>query len=273
MNVDTMARLFELKNIVGVKDATGDLDRVDQQLSKMGKEFIQLTGNDDNALEFNKRGGVGAISVTANIAPKLCSDFQKFSKSENDISEAEKLDKILQPIHHSMFVESNPSPVKYAAKLLNLCEDDVRLPLVKVTEQTKEIVKKVSSVSKIDLMNKKTNSGLKIICLNRKASFNYFFEDILEAGIVLKGSEIKSVRDGKVNIADSYAVEKNGEIILINSHISPYKQASYSNHNPTDERKLLLNKREINKLIGKMQRDGFTIVPTKMYFKKGKGQN
>ena len=121
-------------------------------------------------------------------------------------------------------------------------------------------------------MNKKTNSGLKIICLNRKASFNYFFEDILEAGIVLKGSEIKSVRDGKVNIADSYAVEKKGEIILINSHISPYKQASYSNHNPTDERKLLLNKREINKLIGKMQRDGLTIVPTKMYFKKGKAK-
>ena len=119
-------------------------------------------------------------------------------------------------------------------------------------------------------MNKKTNSGLKIICLNRKASFNYFFEDLLEAGIVLKGSEIKSIRDGKINIADAYAVEKKGEIILINSHISPYKQASYSNHNPVDERKLLLNKREINKLIGKMQRDGFTIVPTKMYFKNGK---
>ena len=119
-------------------------------------------------------------------------------------------------------------------------------------------------------MNKKTNSGLKIICLNRKASFNYFFEDLLEAGIVLKGSEIKSIREGKVNIADSYAVEKDGELILINSHIASYKQASYSNHNPTDERKLLLNKREINKLIGKMQRDGLTIVPTKMYFKKGK---
>ena len=119
-------------------------------------------------------------------------------------------------------------------------------------------------------MNKKANSGLKIICLNRKASFNYFFEDLIEAGIVLKGSEIKSVRDGKVNIADSYAVEKNGEIVIINSHIAQYKQASTSNHNPTDERKLLLNKKEINKLIGKMQRDGFTIVPTKMYFKKGK---
>ena len=121
-------------------------------------------------------------------------------------------------------------------------------------------------------MNRKTNTGFKIICLNRKASFNYFFEDTLEAGIVLKGSEIKSIRNGKVNIADSYAIEKKGEIILINSHVSSYKQASYSNHKPLDERKLLLNKREINKLIGKIQRDGFTIVPTKMYFKNGKAK-
>ncbi len=144
MSVDTMARLYELKNIVGVKDATGDLERVNQTLVKMGKDFIQLTGNDDNAFEFNKRGGVGTISVTANIAPKLCSDFQKFSKSDtdNEIKEAERLDKILQPVHHSMFVESNPSPVKYAAKLLRLCDDNVRLPLVKVTDTTKEIVKK-----------------------------------------------------------------------------------------------------------------------------------
>tara|TARA_B100001093_G_scaffold477030_1_gene503929 strand:- start:1018 stop:1488 length:471 start_codon:yes stop_codon:yes gene_type:complete len=121
-------------------------------------------------------------------------------------------------------------------------------------------------------MNKKTNTGLKIICLNRKASFNYFFEDLIEAGIVLKGSEIKSIRDGKVNIADSYAIEKKGEIFLVNSHIAQYKQANISNHNPTDERKLLLSKREINKLIGKMQREGFTIVPTKMYFKKGRAK-
>jgi 4-hydroxy-tetrahydrodipicolinate synthase len=144
MTVDTMARLFELKNIVGVKDATGELDRVNQQKIKMGDEFIQLTGNDDNALEFNKRGGVGAISVTANIAPKLCSDFQKSSKIVSDEGKLEsvRLDKILQPIHSSMFIESNPSPVKYAAKLLGLCEDDVRLPLVKVTEPTKDVVKK-----------------------------------------------------------------------------------------------------------------------------------
>ena len=145
MTVDTMARLFELKNIVGVKDATGQLDRVDQQKTKMGNEFIQLTGNDDNALEFNRRGGIGAISVTANIAPKLCSDFQKAStsQSDKDKEEAIKLDIILQPVHNSMFIESNPSPVKYAAKLLGLCEDNVRLPLVKVTEPTKEVIKKV----------------------------------------------------------------------------------------------------------------------------------
>ena len=151
MSVDTMARLFELKNIVGVKDATGDLSRVDKQKSKMGKDFIQLTGNDDNALEFNRRGGVGAISVTANIAPKLCSDFQKFSKSknENEIAEAKNLDKILQPIHHSMFVESNPSPVKYAAKLMNLCDDNVRLPLVKVTDSTKKLIKKTLESAKL----------------------------------------------------------------------------------------------------------------------------
>ena len=151
MSVDTMARLYELKNIIGVKDATGDLERVNKTLEKMGKDFIQLTGNDDNALEFNKRGGVGAISVTANIAPKLCSDFQKFSKSEDDteIKEAARLDKILQPVHHSLFVESNPSPVKYAAKLLGLCNDTVRLPLVKVTEKTQDIVRKALQSAKL----------------------------------------------------------------------------------------------------------------------------
>ena len=121
-------------------------------------------------------------------------------------------------------------------------------------------------------MKLKTNKGLKIICLNRKAGFNYFFNDLIEAGIVLKSSEIKSIRAGKVNIAESYAVEKNGEIFLINSHIPTYKEASYSNHNPTGERKLLFTKREINKLLGKINIEGFTLVPTKMYFKKGKAK-
>ena len=121
-------------------------------------------------------------------------------------------------------------------------------------------------------MNKKTNNGLKIITINRKASYNYFYKEVFESGIVLKGSEIKSVRSGKINIADSYGVEKKGEIFLVNSHIPVYKEASYSNHNPYSERKLLLNRKEINKLIGRINEDGFTLVPTKMYFKKGKAK-
>jgi len=144
MTVETMARLFELKNIVGVKDATGDLDRATQQKNKMGNEFILLTGEDGSALEFNLRGGMGCISVTANIAPKLCAEFQEASLSknnENKISKAKKINEKLLPLHKSLFVESNPSPVKYAASLLKLCLDDVRLPLVKVTNPTKQIVK------------------------------------------------------------------------------------------------------------------------------------
>ena len=121
-------------------------------------------------------------------------------------------------------------------------------------------------------MKQKLVSGQKIICLNRKASFNYFFLELLEAGISLKGSEVKSLREGKGSIADSYAVDNNGEMFLVNSHIPLYRQSSYNNHDPKGNRKLLLKKKEINKLIGKMQRDGFTIVPTKMYFKKGKAK-
>ncbi len=147
MTVDTMAKLYELKNIVGVKDATGDLNRVDQQLKTMGKDFIQLTGNDDNAFEFNKRGGVGAIGVTANIAAKLSSEFQKACKE--NFNKAIELDKILQPLHSSLFIESNPSPVKYAASLLKMCEPTVRLPLVEIREETKKKVSEALKVAKL----------------------------------------------------------------------------------------------------------------------------
>ncbi len=151
MSVDTMARLFELKNIAGVKDATGDLNRLDQTINKLGPEFIQLTGEDGLAFEFNKRGGAGIISVTANIAPKLCSDMQKYSisKSDNEIKEAERIDQMLQPLHKSLFIESNPAPVKYAAKLLGLCSDEIRLPLVKIKSETEEEVKKALSSAKL----------------------------------------------------------------------------------------------------------------------------
>ena len=116
------------------------------------------------------------------------------------------------------------------------------------------------------------NTGIKIVCNNRKARFNYFFLEKIEAGIVLKGSEVKSLRDGKGNINDAYAADNLGEIFLINSFIPLYKQSSYNNHNPRDMRKLLLKRREVNKIIGKINRDGLTIVPTKIYFKKGKAK-
>ncbi|MBA1337498.1 MAG: 4-hydroxy-tetrahydrodipicolinate synthase [Pelagibacterales bacterium] len=143
MSVDTMARLYELKNIVGVKDATGDLERASQEKKKLGNDFILLTGEDGSALEFNLRGGHGCISVTANIAPKLCSEFQEASLSKNNdnlLSKAKEINEKLLPLHNSLFIESNPSPVKYAASLLKLCSENVRLPLVKTTEPTKKIV-------------------------------------------------------------------------------------------------------------------------------------
>ena len=121
-------------------------------------------------------------------------------------------------------------------------------------------------------MNQKTKSGLKIISNNRKAGFNYFFKEFFEAGIVLKGSEVKSLRDGKANISESYAIDEQGELYLVNSHIPSYKESSYNNHDPKRNRKLLLNKREINKLIGRINREGYTLIPTKLYFRKGKAK-
>jgi 4-hydroxy-tetrahydrodipicolinate synthase len=144
MSVETMSRLYELKNIVGVKDATGDLNRAAQQNKAMGDEFIMLTGEDGNAIDFNKKGGRGCISVTANVAAKLCSEMQNASLTKDNVNlqkRADEINKLLTPLNKSLFIESNPSPVKYAASLLNLSPDDVRLPLVKITDSTKSSVK------------------------------------------------------------------------------------------------------------------------------------
>ncbi len=148
MSVDTMAKLFELKNIAGVKDATADLNRVDQQLKKMGPEFIQLSGEDGTALEFNMRGGVGCISVSANVAAKLCSEFQEACLKKNN-KKAKEINEKLMPLHKALFIESNPSPVKYAASLLNLSSDEVRLPLVRVTDKTKNEVQKALKIANL----------------------------------------------------------------------------------------------------------------------------
>ena len=152
MSVDTMSRLFELKNILGVKDATGDLSRADKQLKAMGKDFVQLTGEDNNALEFNKRGGCGCISVTANVAAKLCAEFQEASLTKNNSNlelRAKEINNLLTPLHKALFIESNPSPVKYAASLLKLSPPDVRLPLVQVMESTKKEVEQALKFAKL----------------------------------------------------------------------------------------------------------------------------
>lgn len=136
ISVETMTRLSKLKNIVGVKDATANLARVSLQRQAMGPEFIQLSGEDGTALGFNAHGGQGCISVTANIAPALCAEFQTASLAGNYARALELQDRLM-PLHHTLFTEPNPAPIKYAASLLGLCRDELRLPLVSASESTR----------------------------------------------------------------------------------------------------------------------------------------
>ena len=140
MSVATMARLAKLPNIVGVKDATADLSRPSRLLQEVGPDFIQLSGEDATALAFNAQGGVGCISVTANIAPALCSAMQT-AWAKGDLKEAFRLRDVLSPLHDSMFVETSPAPVKFAASLLGLGTDEVRLPLVPASETARAAVR------------------------------------------------------------------------------------------------------------------------------------
>lgn len=141
MSVETMTRLFKLKNIVGVKDATANLARVSQQRGAMGPEFNQLSGEDATALGFMAHGGDGTISVTANIAPAYCAEFQT-ACLEGDFRRALDIQDRLMPVHDALFVESSPGPVKYAAERLGLCSSKTRLPLVPISDATKKIVDK-----------------------------------------------------------------------------------------------------------------------------------
>ena len=140
MSVDTMARLAKLPNIVGVKDATAKLERVSEQRLAMGEEFIQLSGEDATALGLMAHGGHGCISVTANVAPRACSEFQSACLS-GDYTAALNIQDRLMPLHQALFLETSPAPVKYAASLLGKCAGGLRLPLVEVSETTKERVK------------------------------------------------------------------------------------------------------------------------------------
>jgi 4-hydroxy-tetrahydrodipicolinate synthase len=139
MSVETMQRLFELKNIAGVKDATANLARVSQQRAAMGPDFNQLSGEDATALGFNAHGGHGCISVTANVAPRLCAEFQN-SCLDGDYVAALRLQDKLMPLHGALFIETSPAPVKYALSLLGKCSEAVRLPMVPVSEKTRTAV-------------------------------------------------------------------------------------------------------------------------------------
>ena len=141
MSVDTMARLYELKNIVGVKDATGNIVRVSQQRQAMGPDFIQLSGEDATALAFNVHGGHGCISVSSNVAPKACADFQNASLC-GDYAKALTYQDKLFPLHSALFVEPNPAGPKYALSVLGRMSDEVRLPMVPTTEPTRAIIRK-----------------------------------------------------------------------------------------------------------------------------------
>jgi 4-hydroxy-tetrahydrodipicolinate synthase len=140
INVDTMKRLFELKNIAGVKDATANMTRVSQQRAEMGEEFNQLSGEDITALGFDAHGGHGCISVTSNVAPRLCSEFQA-ACLKGDYTTALKLQDKLAPLHINLFVETSPAPIKYAMSLLGKCENSLRLPMVPASEKAQKAVR------------------------------------------------------------------------------------------------------------------------------------
>src|ERR1700728_723230 len=140
MSVETMRRLFELKNIAGVKDATASMLRVSQQRAELGPDFTQLSGEDATALGFMAHGGHGCISVTANVAPRLCAEFQG-ACLRGDYAAALKLQDKLMPLHQNLFIETNPAPAKYALSLLGKCAETVRLPMVAVAEKTRTAVR------------------------------------------------------------------------------------------------------------------------------------
>jgi len=149
MSIEVMGKLSNLENIIGVKDATSDLSRVEKQKKQCKDGFLQFSGEDITAFEFMKNGGNGCISVTANVLPKLCSDFQNLC-IEGNYDEALKIHKKLEPMHNALFIETSPSPVKYVLSKMGRIEDELRLPLVSIRQETKEILDKV--ISDLDLI-------------------------------------------------------------------------------------------------------------------------
>ncbi|CAJ1412047.1 unnamed protein product [Effrenium voratum] len=245
MSVETMTELSKLKNIIGVKDATADLSRVSSQRLAMGPDFNQLSGEDATALGYMAHGGHGCISVAANVAPKLCAQFQSACMQGNFDAALELQDKLM-PLHTALFLEASPAPAKYALEKLGMCG-----PMSSKSGGAKK---------------RRGEDGKKIVADNRKARYDYSIDDVFEAGIVLRGTEVKALREGKASLGEAYAEVKDGEAFLVNAFIPEYLQANRFNHEPRRVRKLLLHAREIEKMGASVQRKGMTLIPLKIYF-------
>ncbi len=249
MSVETMARLFQLKNIVGVKDATAKIERVSLQRQAMGPDFIQLSGEDATALGFNAHGGHGCISVTANVAPKLSAEFQDACLS-GDYATALQLSGPADAASPGAVPRAESDGVEVCA--LGARQDERRDAAadgsgVGACEGRDPRGDGARRTDQLNLSNGKRSGRERPAAENRRARFNYEIGQVFEAGIQLAGSEVKSLREGRSNIADSYAGEKDGELFLYNAYIPEYLQANRFKHETRRPRKLLLHKREIER--------------------------
>ena len=265
--VATVNELSKLDNIIGIKDATGDLARVALHRVGCAPDFLQISGEDMTAVGYNAMGGEGCISVSANVAPQLCAQLQE-ACANSDWATALELQDRLAPLHDAMFSDISPGPAKYALSLLGLCSADLRLPLVPPSEAAKAQVQAALAWSwPYRIMSAaKAGTGGKTIAENRRARHDYTIEDVIEAGLILQGTEVKALREGKVTIAESYASPEAGGIWLINANIPEYSAGNRENHEPKRPRQLLLHKREIVRLSQAVERKGYTLVPLRLYF-------
>ena len=270
MSVDTMARLYELKNIVGVKDATANVARVSLQRQAMGPDFIQLSGEDATALGFmaawRPRLHLGDVERRAAPVQRDAGGLprrrltRRRSRCRTGSCRSTR--------------RSSSRPIrrrrKYALSVLGRMADEVRLPLMPVSEATKAHDPlrhgPCGAAERVSMSRAITRPARTVVADNRKARFNYEILETYEAGIALTGTEVKSLRGGKATIGEAYAGPSGEELFLFNAYIPEYLQANRFNHETRRPRRLLLHKRQINKLIGATQREGFTVIPLKIYF-------
>ena len=258
----TMARLAKLPNIVGVKDATNDLARPLRMRREIGAGFCLLSGEDATAVAYLAQGGDGCISVTANVAPRLCSEMHE-AWQRGDVKTVREINERLIPLHDALFAETSPAPVKYAASLLGRCTAEVRQPLW-ATHARNAAEGAAGDARRRPPQLMRTAD--RYVAQNRRARHDYLIEDTIEAGVVLRGTEVKVLRQGQASITEAYADQSGGELFLVNANIPEYAASAHFNHQPRRPRKLLLHRKQMNRLLGAIQRDGITVVPLSIYF-------